>query len=88
MNLVGTALAVSGGLGAVAVVAALAAPVRVRVALVGGLTALLGVAGVVAGGGGGDSGAFRGGAPAGRFQRELTRCREPGGGMCRTVPRV
>jgi len=45
------ALAVSGGLGVVAVTAALAAPAaRVRVVLVGGLTALLGVAGAVAGG--------------------------------------
>jgi hydrogenase-4 component B len=50
VNLVGTALAVSGGLGVGAVAAALAVPVRVRVALVGVLTALLGVAGAVAGG--------------------------------------
>src|SRR5262249_26364903 len=50
VNLVGTALAAAAGLVAGAVGAAVGTPVRIRVPLVGVLSALLGVAGMVAGG--------------------------------------
>ncbi|MBS2964274.1 hypothetical protein KGA66_14535 [Actinocrinis puniceicyclus] len=50
VNLPGTALAVAAGLSAGAAAAALCAPDRIRVRLVGTLSALLGAAGAVAGG--------------------------------------
>ena len=50
VNLVGTALATSAGLSGMAAAAALCSPVRVRVPMVGVLSALLGAAGLVAGG--------------------------------------
>jgi formate hydrogenlyase subunit 3/multisubunit Na+/H+ antiporter MnhD subunit len=58
VSLAGTALAVAAGLSGGAAVAALFAPTRIRVLLVGGLSALLGVAGMVAGGAALAGGAF------------------------------